>query len=161
MADWKSVLNSSIDFEEVRDDEVGADADQALALPLVHFEALGLVGRDADCDAADLLDVLDLDIAVAEAEELVASEGGRGDDALDQDRLREALVVVERAVDTGEVAVHVEQLRFLLHVRLVGAAGEIHRVAAFAQSLEQRARAGHQILFGRAMALSGVRRRGP
>ena len=77
----------------------------------IHDLALRLVGGHAHSDSADLLHVLDLDVAVAETEKLVAAEFGRGDDALDEDGFREALVVVERAVDAAvEVAVDVEQL---------------------------------------------------
>jgi hypothetical protein len=40
---------------EVGDDEVGADAYEALALPLVDDQALRLGGRHAHGDAADFL----------------------------------------------------------------------------------------------------------
>ena len=92
-------------------------------------------------DAAHLLDILDFDVAVAEAQEFRACEFGRGDQALDQDLLREALVVVQRAVDPAfEVARDIEQPGLFAHVRLVGAAGQIQAQAAFPQRFD-RARA--------------------
>jgi len=51
---------------EVGNHEVGADADQAVALPGIGFAALAcLVAGDGDGRAACSFDVVDLDIAVA------------------------------------------------------------------------------------------------
>ena len=49
-------------------------ADQAVALPGVDAVAVDFVAGHGDRHAADALDLLDLDEAVAEAEQLVAAQ---------------------------------------------------------------------------------------
>ena len=58
----------------VADDDVGPRAHQAVALPGVDAAAVHLVAGHRHRDAADALDLLDLDEAVAEAEQLVAAQ---------------------------------------------------------------------------------------
>src|SRR5690348_7766973 len=113
--------------EKIGNDEVRPHTCQALALPLVDHLAFGLCSSDADRHAADLLHVLDLDIAVAEAEKLVAPALGFRDHLLDQDLLRKALVIIEGAENSAfEVTVNVEKPGLLAHVDLVCAARQVH-----------------------------------
>src|ERR1700722_17884535 len=112
--------------KEIGDDEIRAHARQAQALPFIHGAAFRLRRGHADRDTAHLFDVLDFDIAVAEAQEFCSLELRRCDQSLNQDFLREALVVVERAVHPAvEVARHIQQAGFFAHVLLVGAAGQV------------------------------------
>ena len=74
---------------EVGHDEIGADADQAIPLPVVDVLALRLFGRDADGDAAHQLHFFDFDIAVAEADNLVARDVGVRNDEIGRASCRE------------------------------------------------------------------------
>ena len=67
------------------------------------------MSRDADRSTADPLYFLDLDISVAEAEELVAAELGRIDDPFDQEALGEAFQIILCAVYAREVIVNAEE----------------------------------------------------
>src|ERR1035441_8881384 len=110
--------------QKVGDDEVRAHAREPLPLPFAHPAALGLGRGHAHRHAAHLLDILDLHVAIAEAQQFRACAFRRGDQALDQDLLREAPVVVQRAVDAAfEVARNVQQPGLFAHVRLSRGAG--------------------------------------
>src|ERR1700722_2538593 len=84
--------------QEIGYDEIGAHARQAQALPFIHCAAFRLGRGHADRDAAHFFDVLDFDIAVAEAQEFRSLKLGCGDQPLNEDFFREALIVVECAV---------------------------------------------------------------
>ena len=102
---------------------------KAVALPVVDREAFRLVSRDADGDSSDLLHFFDLDISIAEAEELLAAKFGRLDDPLDEEAFREAFQIVLRAVNACEVMIDVEEFGFFDDGVVVGPAGEVHCVA--------------------------------
>ena len=72
----EQVIDERDGVAEVGDDGVGADAQQPPALPLVDpaGAVVGLVAGDGHGQAADLLGVLDLDVAVAEGEQLPAGD---------------------------------------------------------------------------------------
>jgi hypothetical protein len=80
-------IQQIVQCEIVRDDEVGAHSRQPVALPSIDAEAFRLICRHSDCGAADLLYFLNLDVPVAESEELVSAELGRFVDALVQQSL--------------------------------------------------------------------------
>ena len=67
-------IRELIEIGVVRDDDIGADADETLALPLVDGQAIRFVRSNADGNTAHLLHVLDLNVPVAEAEEFVAGK---------------------------------------------------------------------------------------
>ena len=127
---------------EVGDDGVGADAQQALALPLVDSAraVVRLVAGHGHRQAANLLGVFDLDVAVAEGEQVTAGDAVSLQNPIDDHLLGELLVVVQGAVDvTVEIAGDVEKAGLALDGGDVGAAGEINRQTEAAQVLEQRA----------------------
>ena len=114
---------------EVGDDDVGADAGEPFALPGVHpaRAVVRLVAGDGDGQAADLLGVLDLDVAVAERQKLLALDRVLADDPVDDHLLGERLEVVLGAVDVrAEVSGEAQQFGLALDERLVGAAGQVH-----------------------------------
>src|ERR1700728_2594736 len=115
----KERVQQFVAAQEIGHDEIGAHARQAQALPFIHGAAFRLGRGHADRDAAHFFDILDFDIAVAEAQEFRSPELGGGDQPLNQDFLREALVVVERTVHPAvEVARHIQQAGFFAHVLL-------------------------------------------
>ena len=103
-----SASRSGVGVAEVGNHDVGADAGEPLAFPLVHAAGavVGLVAGHGDGQAADLLGVLDLDVAVAEGEQAARrvisfSRRIRSMTIF----LEKCLVVVLSAVDVGaEVA---------------------------------------------------------
>ena len=136
--------------EEVGNDEISSDTGEAPALPGVDGLAGGLVGGNSNGDSADLLDIFNLDVAISEAEKLVAAAFGAGDDTLDQDLLGKTLVIVEGTVDAAiEVTVDVEEARFVAQELLIGAAGEVQLQAARPQCFEKSAGARDEVLLGR------------
>ena len=56
----------------VRHDEIRSHPRQPLPLPFVDRQAVRLIGANAYCDSAHLLDDIDLDIAIAKHEDLLA-----------------------------------------------------------------------------------------
>ena len=72
----QQVIDERDGVAKIGDDGVGADAQQPLALPLVDpaGAVVRLVAGDGHGQAADLLGVLDLDVAVAEREQLPAGD---------------------------------------------------------------------------------------
>src|SRR5208337_650303 len=125
---------------EVRDHDVGTDAREPLAFPLVHLTraVVGLVAGHADGPAAGLSGVLDLDVAVAEGEKLLAANAVLADDPLDDHLLGERLVIILVAVDPApEVRVQAQQLGLLLDKDLVGSAGQVDRQSALFEVLQQ------------------------
>src|SRR5260370_373373 len=103
--------------EKIRHDVIGSDADEAQALPFIHLCTGRLFAGDADRDAAHVFHFLDFHVAVAEAKKLAADEIARVQNALDQDRLRKALVIVQSAVHAAlKILPDLERARFFLHV---------------------------------------------
>src|ERR1022692_208613 len=84
---------------------------EPLPLPFVHRTALGLGRGHAHRHAAHLLDIFDLHVAIAEAQEFRAFEFGCGDQTLDQDLLGETPVVVQRAGSPQVLHMHGELLK--------------------------------------------------
>src|SRR5262245_44904847 len=70
----EQVCQQEVKPAEVGDDDVGAGGDEAVAFPGVDALAADFVAGHGDGDAAGALDLLDLDEAVAEAEQLVAPQ---------------------------------------------------------------------------------------
>ena len=70
---------------EVGDDDVGAGLDEPLALRLVDTVATHFVGGYTDGNAADALGILDLDVAVAEGQEVATGRLVILDDTVDED----------------------------------------------------------------------------
>src|SRR5579871_932363 len=135
--------------KEIGNDESGAGAGQPLPLPWIDGEAGGLGGRNSDGYAAHLVNVFDLNVAIAKTEEFGAGEFGRGDQLCDEHLLGEAAIVIERAEDAAfEVRRDAEQFGFFAHVGLIGATGQIKPQSAVAQRLDYRARARNEIFFG-------------
>src|SRR5262245_59068035 len=99
----EQVVDERDGIAEVGDDGIGADAQQPPALPRVDpaGAVMRLVAGDGHRQAADLLGVLDLDVTVAERDELPAGDPVRADDAVDHQLLGELLVVVEGPVDVA------------------------------------------------------------
>src|SRR5437870_4884167 len=72
---------------ELGNHDIGARGDEPLAFPGIDALAANLVAGDGDGDAAGAFDLLDLDEAVAEAEQLFAAQVVLAQDALDDDLL--------------------------------------------------------------------------
>ena len=124
-----------------------------MALPLVGGLAFGLIGGHPHGDAAHLLDLFDLHVAIAEGQDVTAAHSGQSQNLLHQQALGKGFRVIQRAVDAAiEVARDVQQAGLFLHVRLVGAAGQVQLESAGLQGFQQGAGAGHQVLVGRAVA---------
>ena len=96
------------------------------AFPIVNLQAFRLASRYADRGASDLLHFFDLDISIAEAEELVAAELGGIDDPFDQEALGEAFQIILCAVYAREVIVNAEQFGLSDDIRVIGAARQVH-----------------------------------
>src|SRR5580692_12296711 len=112
-----------LEIFEVRNDEIRADLNQPLALPLVNLAAFGLRAGHADRRAADFLYFLNLDVAVAEYEQFVAGMPSLAGELPHQQGLGEAREIVLCPVDAPvEILSNVEQRRFPLHVGVVGTA---------------------------------------
>src|SRR5207253_1363768 len=141
--------------EIIRHDVVGSDADQALPFPLVHALASRLFTSDADRDATHVLDLLDLDVAVAKPQELMSLKLSGRENSLDQNGFGKTLVIVQGAVHAAfKVLGDAEQPCLLSHVDLVGAARQIHLQPALTQLLQQGARSGNQIVLGISLAFA-------
>ncbi len=109
--------------------------------------------RHAHRDAANLLHLLDLDVAVAEDQKLGAGVLGGRENIADQNAFREALVIVEGAIHAAvEILVDIEEPGLFLHVNFVGAAGQIHLHATLLQGFEQPPRSRHQVFLRGNMA---------
>ena len=120
-------------------------------LPLVHAAraVVGLVAGHGDRQPAGALRVLDLDVAVAEAQQPIAGNRVFFQNPLDHHLLRETLIGVQRAVDSrAEIASDVQQSRLGLDARLVRAAGQVKRQPMGRQPLQQRPGAVDQELVG-------------
>src|SRR6266498_5978598 len=115
---------------KVGNDYVGAGVDQAGPLPLVDAFAGCFVRSDADGETSRLLAVDDLDVTVAEGNQLFAGQAMVAQDLLNDHRLGKALRVVQRAVDPATAGRRIEErgqaerIRLVADVRHVGATGQ-------------------------------------
>src|SRR6266849_1303398 len=115
----------------LRDYDVRAGLDQALALPGVDAAALHLIAGHGDGHAAGSTNLLDFDKTVAKAQQLFAAQVVLLQDPLDDHSLRKILVLVERSVDVlGEVRSQPEQLGLVPDVLEIRAAGKVQSQAA-------------------------------
>src|SRR5436190_6060308 len=112
----------------IRYDNICAGLNQPLTLPGVDPCTMLLVAGDSDRDAAGPLDLLDFDVAVAEADELARFQFQLADQPFDHHLLREILIIVDGAVDVrAEEAVEREGPHFVLDEDQIGAACQVQR----------------------------------
>ena len=112
---------------------VGAGLGEAIRLFFVPAFARDLVGADADGDAAELLAVSNLDRTVANNEDFASVQIVVLDDALEHHFLVRLRVGAECAVDLVEVIRDTKEAGFVLHIRLIRTAEDVHRNAAIMQ----------------------------
>src|SRR5579885_3626685 len=131
----------------VGDDDVCPRADEAVALPGVDAPAVDLVAGHRHGDAAGAAHLLDLDEAVAEAEQLGTVQVVLLQDAVDNHLLGELLVFVQRAINMrAEVRRQPQECLLAADVLQVGAARQVQRQPAAAQRLQQGVTARHRPL---------------
>ncbi len=110
---------------KVGNDDVGAGPDEPLPLPFVDSLAIDLIGSDPHSDASYRFGVLDLDVAIAKGHELGATQMVFVEDALNDHLLGVILVIVQRAVDAGEIGRKSQGRRLIQYVDFVSTRGQV------------------------------------
>lgn len=126
----------------IGDEDVGADAEQSPAFPLVDDAGTvaRLVADDGRGQTADLLGVFNLDVAVAEREQVAAVDFFLKDHAVDHHLFGEGPIIVLGAVDSrAEILGDIEEVGFSFDGVLVGSAGEMEAHASPGQMFEEGA----------------------
>ncbi len=129
-------------WHEMRNNQVGADADKPLALPLVNVDPAKFVHGRANSDSAGLFGALDFNEAIAAPKPLDPAHIVFFDYAFDDERFDihdlvggQVLLILGGALNIKEESGNSQRGYRIAHKRLVGARDDLHPDAALVTRL--------------------------